>query len=452
MSNTEIIDLTLSNSEFENLYSRKKIVSFMTLGCKVNQYETEAMEELFKKDGYEVGTFEEFADVYVINTCTVTSMSDKKSRQIIRRAKKKNPNAIVAVVGCYSQASPDEVLGIEGVNLVMGTKDRSDIVNQINKLSQDQKASFVEDIMKVREFEELGIEETTGKTRAFIKIQEGCDRFCSYCIIPYTRGPVRSRKLENIIAEVKLLGEKGFKEVVLTGIHVASYGKDLKDTNLIDVLTAIEELDVIERVRLSSVEPLMMTEEFVAKLKGLKKICPHFHLSLQSGCDETLKRMNRRYDTSIYRTIAKRLRENFKDVSLTTDVIVGFPGETEEEFESTRKFLEEINLYQMHIFKYSIREGTPAATMENQVNPEIKNKRSDILFEIDKKNRLEFEEKFVGRQMDVLFEKALEDGIYEGLTKNYMRILVNSTEDLEGQIRVVEIKKINEDHLEGILL
>ncbi|HBG7807895.1 TPA: tRNA (N(6)-L-threonylcarbamoyladenosine(37)-C(2))-methylthiotransferase MtaB, partial [Clostridioides difficile] len=387
-----------------------KKVAFYTLGCKVNQYETEAMLELFEKDGYEQVNSEEYADVYVINTCTVTHMSDRKSRQYIRRVKKKNPDAIIAVVGCYSQVSPEEILDIEEVNLVMGTNDRRKIVEEIKKINSSKKVSTVDDIMKVKAFEEIEISQTNGKTRAFMKIQDGCDRFCTYCIIPYARGRVRSRDIDSIVDEVKKLANNGYKEVVLTGIHVASYGKDLKDRDikLLDVIKQINKIEKIERIRLSSVEPILFTDEFVNEVLKMDKVCPHYHLSLQSGCDETLKRMNRRYTTLEYKTIVDRLRSKMPDVAITTDVIVGFPGETNEEFKKTYEFLKEIELSQMHIFKYSPRKGTPAATMENQVDPQMKHFRSEQLLNLSKVNFNKFATKFIGRKLDVLFEQNLE--------------------------------------------
>ena len=369
-----------------------KKVAFYTLGCKVNQYETEAMLEMFEKDGYEQVGSEDYADVYVINTCTVTHMSDRKSRQYIRRMKKKNPDAIIAVVGCYSQVSPEEILEIDEVNLVMGTNERRDIVKEIKKLEVvegEKKASTVDDIMKVRAFEEIEISQSNGRTRAFMKIQDGCDRFCTYCIIPYARGgKVRSRDMESIVNEAKTLAENGYEEVVLTGIHVASYGKDLKDedTKLLDVIKQINNIEGIKRIRTSSVEPILFTDEFVSEVSKMEKVMPHYHLSLQSGCDETLKRMNRRYTTAQYKEIVDKLRKEIPNVAITTDVIVGFPGETEEEFEKTYNFLKDIELSQMHIFKYSPRKGTKAADMENQVSPQIKHERSEKLLQLNKEN------------------------------------------------------------------
>nr|WP_294570969.1 tRNA (N(6)-L-threonylcarbamoyladenosine(37)-C(2))-methylthiotransferase MtaB [uncultured Romboutsia sp.] len=432
-----------------------KKVAFYTLGCKVNQYETEAMLEMFKKEGYTQVDSEDFADVYVINTCTVTHMSDRKSRQYIRRMKKKNPDAIIAVVGCYSQVSPEEILEIEEVNLVMGTNERRQIVEEIKKLDASKKASTVDDIMKVRAFEEIEISQTNGRTRAFIKIQDGCDRFCTYCIIPYARGgKVRSRDLESIVSEVEKLVLNGYKEVVLTGIHVASYGKDVKDEsiNLLTVIKAINEIDGIERIRLSSVEPVLFTDEFVSEVSKMKKVCPHYHLSLQSGCDETLKRMNRRYTTKEYKEIVDRLRENIPNVAITTDVIVGFPGETNDEFKSTYEFLKEIELSQMHVFKYSPRKGTPAATMENQIDPQMKQLRSDKLLNLNKENFNKFAGRFIGQEVDVLFEQSIAENTYEGLTPNYIRVVVKSDKDIHGEILKVKLTDIRDEYVEGILI
>ncbi|MGL4796467.1 MAG: tRNA (N(6)-L-threonylcarbamoyladenosine(37)-C(2))-methylthiotransferase MtaB [Paraclostridium sp.] len=432
-----------------------KKVAFYTLGCKVNQYETEAMLEMFKKEGYDQVESEEFADVYVINTCTVTHMSDRKSRQYIRRMKKKNPDAIIAVVGCYSQVSPEEILEIEEVNLVMGTNERRQIVEEIKKLDASQKASTVDDIMKVRAFEEIEINQTNGRTRAFMKIQDGCDRFCSYCIIPYARGgKVRSRDLESIVNEATKLAENGYKEIVLTGIHVASYGKDVRDsdTNLLTVIKAIDKIEGVERIRLSSVEPLLMTDEFIDTVSKMDKVCPHYHLSLQSGCDETLDRMNRRYTTEEYKTIVDKLRQKMPNVAITTDVIVGFPGETNEEFNKTYEFLRDIELSQMHIFKYSPRKGTPAADMKNQIDPQMKQMRSDKLISLNKKNFTNFANKFVGEEFQVLFEQSIAQNKYEGLTPNYIRVIVESTEDIQGKILKTKIADVKDEYVEGILV
>lgn len=432
-----------------------KKVAFYTLGCKVNQYETEAMLEMFEKEGYSQVDSEEFADVYVINTCTVTHMSDRKSRQYIRRMKKKNPDAIIAVVGCYSQVSPEEILDIEEVNLVMGTNERRTIVEEIKKLDASKKVSTVDDIMKVRAFEEIEISQSNGKTRAFMKIQDGCDRFCSYCIIPYARGgKVRSRSMESIIEEVKKLASNGYKEVVLTGIHVASYGKDLKNEQmtLLNVIKEINKIEEIQRIRLSSVEPVLFTDEFVSEVSKMEKVCPHYHLSLQSGCDETLKRMNRRYTTQEYKAIVDRLRENIPNVAITTDVIVGFPGETNDEFNKTYEFLRDIKLSQMHIFKYSPRKGTPAATMENQIDPQMKQFRSEKLLNLSKENFNKFASEFIGGELEVLFEQSIVDNKYEGLTPNYIRVIVDSNKDIQGQILKVKISDVKNEYVEGILV
>lgn len=431
-----------------------KKVAFYTLGCKVNQYETEAMLELFEKEGYEKAETEDYADVYVINTCTVTHMSDRKSRQYIRRMKKKNPDAIIAVVGCYSQVSPEEILSIDEVNLVMGTNDRKKIVEEVKKIDASRKVSTVDDIMKVKAFEEIEINKTNGKTRAFMKIQDGCDRYCSYCIIPYARGRVRSRDLESIVKEVENLASNGYKEVVLTGIHVASYGKDIKDSDikLLDVIKQINDIEGIERIRLSSVEPILFTDEFVEAVSTMDKVCPHYHLSLQSGCDETLKRMKRRYTTEEYKAIVDRLRAAIPNVSITTDVIVGFPGETNEEFDKTYEFLKDIELTHMHIFKYSPRKGTPAATMENQVDPSTKHDRSEKLLQLNEENFNKFGQKMLDKEFNVLFEQKVGDNKYEGLTENYVKVIVESDNDISEQILKVKIKDVKNEFLEGILV
>ncbi len=431
-----------------------KRVAFYTLGCKVNQYETEAMLELFEKEGYEKAETEDYADVYVINTCTVTHMSDRKSRQYIRRMKKKNPDAIIAVVGCYSQVSPEEILSIDEVNLVMGTNDRKKIVEEVKKIDASRKVSTVDDIMKVKAFEEIEINKTNGKTRAFMKIQDGCDRYCSYCIIPYARGRVRSRDLESIVKEVENLAANGYKEVVLTGIHVASYGKDIKDSDikLLDVIKQINDIEGIERIRLSSVEPILFTDEFVEAVSTMDKVCPHYHLSLQSGCDETLKRMKRRYTTEEYKAIVDRLRAAIPNVSITTDVIVGFPGETNEEFDKTYEFLKDIELTHMHVFKYSPRKGTPAATMENQVDPSTKHDRSEKLLQLNEENFNKFGQKMLDKEFNVLFEQKVGDNKYEGLTENYVKVIVESDNDISEQILKVKIKDVKNEFLEGILV
>ena len=404
-----------------------KKVAFITLGCKVNQYETNAMAQEFLEKGYQVVEHTEFADIYVINTCTVTNMSDRKSRQMLRRVKELNENAVVVACGCYAQVAKSELEKIKEVDLILGNNEKKNIVELVEKFEKSKKKELeveVEDVMYQKEFVEFGDVVYTEKTRAVIKIQDGCDRFCSYCIIPYARGRVRSRKPEAIISEIKKIAEEGIKEVVITGIHIASYGKDFKDENyrLIDLLEEINKIDGIERIGLGSLEPLLITEEFVSRLVKLEKICHHFHLSLQSGCDETLKRMNRRYTTQEFKNIVNLLRENYKDVNLTTDIIVGFPGETEEEFNKTYEFLKEIKFYKMHVFKYSQRKGTKAAVMKGQIDGNKKEERSQKLIELSNNNEKEYNEMYVGKEVEILWEEE-KDGFYRGHTKNYILAL-----------------------------
>lgn len=432
-----------------------KKAAFYTLGCKVNQYETEALVNMFEKAGYEVVEFEDRADVYVINTCTVTNLSDRKSRQMIRRAKNMNEDSIVVVAGCYAQTSPDEVSSIPGVNLVIGTKERSKILDYVKEIEEGrEKINVVGNIMTTRDFEELNIDSYKERTRAFLKIQEGCSQFCAYCIIPYARGPVRSRQPEDVVKEVRRLAEGGFKEIVLTGIHVASYGKDLKTTSLVDILRKVHEIDGIERIRLGSIEPMTITEEFISMAASLEKLCPHYHLSLQSGCDETLKRMNRKYDTEDYKRVVELLEKNIRDVSLTTDVMVGFPGETDEEFEKTCKFVEGIGFLKMHVFKYSPRKGTPAAGFASQIPPDIKERRSERLLDLSDRMAKKFNAKYLGRIMPVLFEQEVKnkEGIIEGLTANYIRVLCEGEYKHKGEIKQVELMNIQDDYVLGRIL
>ena len=399
-----------------------KKVAFITLGCKVNQYETNAMAQEFLRKGYEVVEHTDFADIYVINTCTVTNMSDRKSRQMLRRVKELNKDAIIVACGCYVQVAKSELEKIEEVDLILGNNEKKNIVEFVEEFERTNKKELkIEDVMYQKEFVEFGDVVYTEKTRAVIKVQDGCDRFCSYCIIPYARGRVRSRKPEKIISEIRKIAEKGIKEVVITGIHIASYGKDFKNENyrLIDLLEEINKIEGIERIRLGSLEPLLITEEFVSRLVKLEKICHHFHLSLQSGCDETLKRMNRRYTTEDFRNIVSLLRENYKDVNLTTDIIVGFPQETEEEFNKTYEFLKEMKFYKMHVFKYSQRKGTKAAVMKGQIDGNKKEERSQKLIELSNKNEKEYNENYVGKEVEVLWEEE-KDGFYKGHTKNYI--------------------------------
>lgn len=431
-----------------------KKVAFYTLGCKVNQYETEAMTELFEKSGYELISSDERADVYVINTCTVTNLGDRKSRQFIRRCKRTNKDSIVAVVGCYSQTAPDEVSKIDEVDIILGTNDRNKIVDYVNEVQDKKdKINAVSNIMEIRDFEEMTIENLKGKTRAFLKIQEGCNQYCSYCIIPYARGPIRSRKMDDIIDEVKRLVSNGFYEVVLTGIHVASYGKDLKEGSLLEVIEKVNEIKGLKRIRLSSIEPTIMTDEFVKRLSELDKVCEHFHLSLQSGCDETLKRMNRKYTTKEFKEVVDRIRSYMPNVSMTTDIIVGFPGETNEEFNETMKFVEDIKFSQIHVFKYSPRKGTPAAKYENQVDGNVKNDRSDKLIKLAQKFEEEYTLSFINKEMDVLFESESESlkGYYEGLTKNYIKVLVKSDKELKGHIKQVLLQVYKDNSIFGTI-
>lgn len=426
-------------------------VAFSTLGCRVNVYESEAMAEKFIREGYEVVDASEAADVYVINTCTVTNMGDKKSRQIISRARRLNENSIIAVVGCYSQIAPKEVSEIPGVDVVLGTRNKGDVVYYVNKAKDEGKSQVhVEGVLKNKKFEELNIEEYQDKTRAFLKIQDGCNRFCTYCIIPYSRGSVCSKDPKKVLEEVNKLAEHGFKEIILSGIHTASYGLDLEgNVNLIDIIEEIEKVEGIERIRIGSIEPAFFTPEVIEKIKKFKKLCPHFHLSLQSGCDSTLKRMNRRYTAQEYADSVKLLRETMPDVSITTDVIVGFPGETEEEFNETYEFLKNIKLTKTHVFKYSPRKGTKASDMQDQIDGSIKEKRSKLLIELSNKNEKEFIEKFIGTEMDVLIETEAkgQEGMYEGYTRNYIKVQVPcSCADVTGKIVDIEITKVENEY------
>ena len=394
------------------------------------------MSQKLLENGYEVVEHNQKADVYIINTCTVTNMSDRKSRQMIRKAKEMNPQAKVIAVGCYVQVAKEEVEKIEEIDLALGNEEKVNIVDYCNRLiEQNEYDQSIADVMRTKEFAEFGETSYTEKTRAVIKVQDGCDRFCSYCIIPYARGRVRSRQPEHIIKEIKNIAKEGIKEVVITGIHIASYGKDFKDEyRLIDLLEEINKIDGIERIRLGSIEPLLITDEFVQRLKKLDKICEHFHLSLQSGCDETLKRMNRRYTTKQFIEIVNRLRNAYSDVNLTTDIIVGFPGETDKEFEETYEFLQKIKFYKMHIFKYSQRKGTKAAEMPEQISPEIKEERSKKLIQLSDNNEKDYNQKYIGKQVQVLWEEE-KNGVYKGHTKNY--VLVESKETRKSNMENV---------------
>ena len=431
----------------------QRVVKFITLGCKVNQYETNAMAQKFLEKGYKV--IEEYEqngekpDICIINTCTVTNMSDRKSRQMLRREKENNKNVIVVAVGCYAQVAKNELNKIPEIDLVLGNNEKVDIVKYVEDyINENENNIEIEDVMQSRLFSDFGDITFTEKTRAVVKIQDGCDRFCSYCIIPYARGRVRSRKPESIISEITKIAEKDIKELVINVIHIASYGKYFKEEyKLIDLLEEINKIDGIERIRLGSIEPLLITDEFVERLKKIDKICHHFHLSLQSGCDETLKRMNRRYNTEQFKEIVKRLRNTYSDVNLTTDIIVGFPGETEEEFEKTYKFLDEIKFYKMHIFKYSQRKGTKAAVMQNQIPGDIKELRSRRLIELSNKNEFEINQKYIGKKVEVLFEEEKE-GVFKGHTANYILVYCNDEkENLSNKIQEVECIQNLNDHI-----
>lgn len=426
-----------------------KTVAFYTLGCKVNQYETEAISEQFADKGYTVVPFSDKADFYIINTCSVTSMSDRKSRQIIRRAKHTNPNAVIAVMGCYSQTAPDDVLDIDGVNIVLGTKDKASVLNLVENAASDTKLNAVADVRNNHEYENLTIRRCMDHARAYIKIQDGCSQFCSYCIIPYARGPIRSRDEADILAEVKTLAENGYKEVILTGIHAASYGKDLKTTSLAQLLNKIDAVDGIRRVRLSSIEPMTLNSEFVDNIKGCKKLCPHFHISLQSGCDATLKRMNRHYTTAEFEAIVTGLRNAFPDCAVTTDIMTGFAGETDEEFLQTIEFINKIQFAEAHVFQYSPRRGTPAAKRPDQVAPQVKEQRSKAVIEATDKSHTEFLARHIGRTMEILYETKVKDGTYEGKTVNYINVHAPSDEDISGQFRQTLLERVENGIIYG---
>lgn len=416
-----------------------KKAALHNLGCKVNAYETEAMQHLLEEAGYEIVPFTQKADVYVINTCSVTNMADRKSRQMLHKAKKNNPDSIVVAAGCYVQTSEKEVLNDLSVDIVIGNDRKHDLVRLLEEYSLDSVNDTVDDINDGKhDFEELFIDQTKEHTRAFIKVQDGCNQFCSYCIIPYARGRVRSRRFENVIAEVERLAANGFKEVVLTGIHLSSYGVDFEEaTGLLELIQAVNAVKGIERIRLGSLEPKIVTEHFASELSKLDKICPHFHLSLQSGCDATLKRMNRKYTTKEYERGCELLRKYFVHPAITTDVIVGFPGETEEEFEQTKAYLEHIHFYEMHIFKYSKRKGTRAAVMPDQIDEQVKAARSEKLIALGHDMSKEFRKFYIGKNDEVLFEEKAVIGDKEyfvGYTKEYVKVAKKTDENLENQI------------------
>ena len=447
----------------------KKTVSFYTLGCKVNQYETNAMEQQFMKNNYEIVENTQKADIYVINTCTVTNMAERKSRQMLRRVKEINPSAVLVVCGCYAQVAKNELEQIPEIDIILGINEKNEIVQIVEKYmekmaEQDKKSqeAEIDDVSKQKEFLDFGDVTYTEKNRAVVKVQDGCNMFCSYCIIPYARGRIRSRKIESVVSEIEKIAKEEIKEVVITGIHVASYGKDFDNENtskkirLIDLLEAINKIDGIDRIRLSSLEPTIVDEEFATRLSKLDKICDHFHLSLQSGCDETLKRMNRKYTTQIYRDAVATLRKYYPEASFTTDVIVGFPGETDEEFAKTYEFLKEIDFYRLHVFKYSPRRGTVAEKMPNQIDGNKKEERSNKLIELSNSMENKHNQSYIGKTVKVLFEE-FEDGFFKGHTTNYMMVKVAGEEEQSdkfvNKILDVKIKENNDETREliGIL-
>lgn len=431
-----------------------KKVALHNLGCKVNAYETEAMQEMLEEAGYEIVPFAEGADVYIINTCTVTNIADRKSRQMLHRARKMNPDAVVVAAGCYVQAQAERREIDPCIDIVIGNNKKQDLLSILQAYEAEKKQIKKEviDINHTGQYEELHLSRTGEHTRAYIKVQDGCNQFCSYCIIPYARGRVRSRNMEDVVREVRSLAENGYQEVVLTGIHLSSYGVDFQKNNpkedgktadLLSLIQAVHEIEGIRRIRLGSLEPRIITEEFVRTIAALPKMCPHFHLSLQSGCDETLKRMNRRYTSAEYYEKCRLLRKYFDHPALTTDVIVGFPGETEEEFEASKAFVDKVNFYETHIFKYSKREGTRAAGMEHQVPEQIKAARSSILIALGREKQKVYEAGFLGKEVEVLVEEEAWIGgkkVQVGHTKEYLKIALDEEENMQNQIVKVKLQ------------
>lgn len=425
-----------------------KRAALHNLGCKVNAYETEAMQQLLEQAGYEIVPFSEKADVYVINTCSVTNIADRKSRQMLHRAKKRNPDSIVVAAGCYVQTSKEQAMADASIDILIGNNKKHELIDMLREFEAHRETerqaekktggseSAIIDINVGAEYESLSIQRTSEHTRAFIKVQDGCNQFCSYCIIPYARGRVRSRSMEDVLAEVRRLAANGCKEVVLTGIHLDSYGVDTGET-LLHLIEKVHEVEGIRRIRLGSLEPTIVTEEFARKLSALPKVCPHFHLSLQSGCDTVLKRMNRRYTSEEYREGCRILRKYFEHPAITTDVIVGFPGETEAEFEATRAFIKEIAFFEVHIFKYSRRHGTRAAVMENQVPEEIKTARSECLFSDTERLSRDFMRWYEGRSVEVLLEEPVfiaGKRYFIGHTPEYVKAVLETEEELANQM------------------
>lgn len=421
-----------------------KKVALHNLGCKVNAYETEAMQELLEKNGYEIVPFHGKADIYIINTCTVTNMADRKSRQMLHRARKENPDAIIVAAGCYVQAQENAGRVDESIDILIGNNKKHELIELLAKYEQERESArkAIIDINHTKEYENMELTRTAEHTRAYIKVQDGCNQFCSYCIIPFARGRVRSRAKEDVIREVKTLAANGYREVVLTGIHLSSYGVDLDGENLLSLILAIHEVEGIDRIRLGSLEPRIITEAFVKTIAALPKMCPHFHLSLQSGCDETLRRMNRKYTTGEYYEKCQLLRKYFKNPALTTDVIVGFPGETEEEFAKSKAFVDQVDFYETHIFKYSRREGTKAAVMDHQVPEQVKTKRSSEMLELDEEKRTNYEKIWVGQTVEVLVEEFIQRNgkIWQvGHTKEYVKVAIATEENLQNRLVSVKI-------------
>ena len=432
-----------------------KSVALHNLGCKVNAYELEVMQQKLQDRGYKIVPFDSDADIYIVNTCTVTNIADRKSRQMLHRARKMNPDAVVVAAGCYVQAQEGKVDSC--IDIVLGNNKKKDLIRILDEYRKSRAESGrekeilpdveLEDIGHTKEYESLNLTRPGDHTRAYIKVQDGCNQFCTYCIIPYARGRVRSRSMEDVTEEVRTLAENGYKEVVLTGIHLSSYGIDFdKERHLLDLIRAVHQIEGIERIRLGSLEPGIITEEFAEAISKLPKMCPHFHLSLQSGCNATLKRMNRRYTSEEYAERCGILRKYFENPALTTDVIVGFPGETEEEFEASRNFVDSIDFYETHIFKYSRREGTRAAAMAGQIPEQEKTKRSHVLLELDERRRQEYMEGFLGKELEVLMEEEVEiDGVryWTGHTREYLRVAVLSEENLMNQMVLVTPARIH---------
>lgn len=436
-------------------------IAFYTLGCKVNQYESEALKEMFIKRGDVIVEPEEIADVYIINTCTVTQMSEKKSRQLIRRAKRLNPEALVIAIGCYAQIAPDEIMGIDGVNLVMGTRDRNKLLEYLEALSYDESVSVVSQIEHRPDFEEMEIDGSEDRARVFLKVQDGCNVKCTYCIIPYARGNIRSRSIENSVEEVRRIVNNGYKEVVLSGIHLSSYGYDLGRVRLIDLIEEISQVEGLERIRLGSLEPMVVTEDFARRISQIDKVCDQFHLSLQSGSDGVLKRMKRLYNAEQFKRSADYLKKYFEHPALTTDIIVGFPGESDEEHQESMKFCEEVGFSEMHVFKYSPRYGTPAAKMEHQVSEAIKSERSQEFIDLMERLKKSYEDDLIGRECEILVERKeviklknnftgelLDLSYVEGRAKNHIPMYVFGSRANRNEFE----RAVAHDICEGVLL